>query len=105
MSCCRLTAVKRPISSRVIDHDVPSCCLRLAMGGCVHARDAAMSASVVLLIPGEMGKGLEEREGRRWGRCTRQTYINKQVLPQAPSPTMTSLRRISAMVATGRLRA
>jgi hypothetical protein len=26
-------------------------------------------------------------------------YINKQVFPQAPSPTMTSLRRISAMVA------
>ncbi len=26
------------------------------------------------------------------------TYIRRQVLPQAPSPTMTSLRRISAMV-------
>lgn len=26
------------------------------------------------------------------------THINKQVLPQAPSPTMTSFRRISAMV-------
>jgi hypothetical protein len=26
------------------------------------------------------------------------TYINKQVLPQAPSPTMTSFRRISAIV-------
>jgi hypothetical protein len=26
------------------------------------------------------------------------THINKQVLPHAPSPTMTSLRRISAMV-------
>lgn len=31
------------------------------------------------------------------------TYINKQVLPQAPSPTMTSFRRISAMVADGYL--
>jgi hypothetical protein len=32
------------------------------------------------------------------------TYINKQVFPQAPSPTMTSFRRISAMmVAGGRL--
>lgn len=29
------------------------------------------------------------------------TYINKQVLPQAPSPTITSFRRISAMVADG----
>lgn len=28
-----------------------------------------------------------------------ETYINKHVLPQAPSPTMTSLRRISAMAA------
>lgn len=27
------------------------------------------------------------------------TYINRQVFPQAPSPTMTSLRRISAMLA------
>ena len=26
------------------------------------------------------------------------THINKQVLPQAPSPTMTSFRRISAIV-------
>jgi hypothetical protein len=33
----------------------------------------------------------------RRGRAN--AYINKQVLPQAPSPTMTSLRRISAMVA------
>lgn len=31
------------------------------------------------------------------------TYINKQVLPQAPSPTMTSFRRISAMVSDGYL--
>lgn len=29
------------------------------------------------------------------------TYMSKQVLPQAPSPTMTSLRRISAMLAGG----
>jgi hypothetical protein len=28
----------------------------------------------------------------------RPTHINKQVLPQAPSPTMTSFRRISAMM-------
>lgn len=26
------------------------------------------------------------------------THISKQVLPQAPSPTMTSFRRISAMI-------
>ena len=26
------------------------------------------------------------------------TYIKRQVFPQAPSPTMTSLRRISAML-------
>lgn len=26
------------------------------------------------------------------------TYIKRQVLPQAPSPTMTSLRRISAIL-------
>jgi hypothetical protein len=32
----------------------------------------------------------------------RNTHINRQVFPQAPSPTMTSLRRISAMV-TARL--
>lgn len=31
------------------------------------------------------------------GGRQQQTYINKQVLPQAPSPTMTSFRRISAM--------
>lgn len=30
-----------------------------------------------------------------------QTHINKQVLPQAPSPTMTSFRRISAMISEG----
>ena len=28
-------------------------------------------------------------------------YINRQVFPQAPSPTMTSLRRISAIVVAG----
>lgn len=33
-----------------------------------------------------------------WIRELRQTHINKQVLPQAPSPTMTSFRRISAMM-------
>lgn len=32
-----------------------------------------------------------------------ETHINKQVLPQAPSPTMTSFRRISAMVTDGYL--
>lgn len=32
------------------------------------------------------------------------TYINRQVLPQAPSPTMTSLRRISAILRTGEAR-
>lgn len=31
------------------------------------------------------------------------TNINKQVFPQAPSPTMTSLRRISAMTAAADL--
>lgn len=41
-----------------------------------------------------MWKHLRARE--RKGR----NYINKQVFPQAPSPTMTSLRRISAMMAT-----
>jgi hypothetical protein len=35
-------------------------------------------------------------EGGREG-----THINKQVLPQAPSPTMTSFRRISAMATRG----
>ena len=37
-----------------------------------------------------------------WGRW--RTYINRQVLPQAPSPTMTSLRRISAMAARRAIR-
>jgi hypothetical protein len=32
---------------------------------------------------------------RSWER---NTHINRQVFPQAPSPTMTSLRRISAMM-------
>jgi hypothetical protein len=40
------------------------------------------------------------RETHR-GRGRRVTNINKQVLPQAPSPTMTSFRRISAMVVDG----
>ena len=30
-----------------------------------------------------------------------EAYINRQVLPQAPSPTMTSLRRISAIFVGG----
>jgi len=34
--------------------------------------------------------------------CMMGTYINKQVLPQAPSPTMTSFRRISAIVTVER---
>ena len=38
-------------------------------------------------------------EPRRAAARGEQTHINKQVLPQAPSPTMTSLRRISAMIA------
>jgi hypothetical protein len=42
---------------------------------------------------------LEPRRQQRKGR----TYINKQVLPQAPSPTITSFRRISAIVADGYL--
>jgi hypothetical protein len=29
------------------------------------------------------------------------TYMSRQVFPQAPSPTMTSLRRISAICAVG----
>jgi hypothetical protein len=29
------------------------------------------------------------------------TYMSRQVFPQAPSPTMTSLRRISAICAMG----
>jgi hypothetical protein len=32
------------------------------------------------------------------GKVPLEKTINKQVLPQAPSPTMTSFRRISAMV-------
>lgn len=40
--------------------------------------------------------------GRRRARvedsCWATTYMSRQVFPQAPSPTMTSLRRISAMV-------
>jgi hypothetical protein len=32
------------------------------------------------------------------GDANRISYINRQVFPQAPSPTMTSLRRISAMM-------
>ena len=35
--------------------------------------------------------------GRRWARGLERTYMSRQVFPQAPSPTMTSLRRISAM--------
>lgn len=39
---------------------------------------------------------IPKRRGSWWeGRWS--TYINKQVLPQAPSPTMTSFRRISAI--------
>ncbi len=34
-------------------------------------------------------------------QATSGTNINRQVLPQAPSPTMTSFRRISAMVCIG----
>lgn len=30
-----------------------------------------------------------------------ETHMSRQVFPQAPSPTMTSLRRISAICATG----
>ncbi len=45
------------------------------------------------------GRGELERRGGRGGRGREGTHINKQVLPQAPSPTMTSLRRISAMAA------
>lgn len=39
----------------------------------------------------------ETREGER-EEGLGATYINKQVFPQAPSPTMTSFRRISAIV-------
>lgn len=40
-------------------------------------------------------------ERRRRGRCSRAnggaTHMRRQVFPQAPSPTITSLRRISAI--------
>ena len=38
--------------------------------------------------------------------CTerKETYINRQVFPQAPSPTMTSLRRISAIFTSQKAR-
>ncbi len=45
-------------------------------------------------------------ETSQWHVCIfsgTRSYINKQVFPQAPSPTMTSLRRISAMTADGEL--
>lgn len=64
-----------------------------------------------------MGSGGDEPQGRYpWRRhCSavvskrqksegdrgRSTYMSRQVFPQAPSPTMTSLRRISAICATG----
>lgn len=38
-----------------------------------------------------------------WFRDRDSTYINKQVFPHAPSPTMTSLRRISAMAAAAEM--
>lgn len=43
---------------------------------------------------------VQQRRGLEKGATT---HINKQVLPQAPSPTMTSFRRISAMVCVCRL--
>jgi len=42
-------------------------------------------------------KGKQKQNHERIGRAAA-TNINKQVLPQAPSPTMTSFRRISAIV-------
>ena len=48
-------------------------------------------------------KTLEEESVSESAKLSIDTYINKQVFPQAPSPTMTSLRRISAMTAAGKL--
>ena len=42
---------------------------------------------------------VSKRYARRCGHSgRRKAYIRRQVFPQAPSPTMTSLRRISAML-------
>jgi hypothetical protein len=49
-----------------------------------------------------MGRTTERREETMSGaKAEATTHINKQVLPQAPSPTMTSFLRISAMVKDG----
>ena len=42
--------------------------------------------------------GIPTRRRMRKRGGKEETHINRQVLPQAPSPTMTSLRRISAIL-------
>ncbi len=59
--------------------------------GCAHLGECAL------------GKDAIKQEGQQeWPNDESgivETHINKQVFPQAPSPTMTSLRRISAITA------
>lgn len=65
-----------------------------------HDVDTGLDVDVVDVFPVLVAEAGQRKGGRaEKGR----THINKQVLPQAPSPTMTSFRRISAMAAVGGL--
>ena len=57
------------------------------------------------LWEGSLGEDTENRisMAELFSCFDKQPYINKQVLPQAPSPTMTSFRRISAMFEDGKM--
>lgn len=48
---------------------------------------------------GLKGREMKRASARTSGNCFLENMIRRQVLPQAPSPTMTSFRLISAMIA------
>jgi hypothetical protein len=50
---------------------------------------------------GDGGEGNQRLGTAKIGRLGTQTHINKQVLPQAPSPTMTNFLRSSAAMVAG----
>jgi hypothetical protein len=56
------------------------------LGECALGEDTVFDISIAMAV----------------GCAARGAYINKQVLPQAPSPTITNFRRISAMVVSVR---
>ena len=85
----KLTSGKVPLEKTLGSNRVSTTMLALPLLGGRGAAAAAAAAAAGRPRPARTNSG--------------ETHINKQVLPQAPSPTMTSFLRISAAMVAGRV--